>query len=71
MSCGPLLRLVECNSDFLDSDLHSIATACLNGLDYYHSQGYLHCVCIWKEYHNLGYYPEQSLYHCRLLREAG
>ena len=46
MSYGPLLRLVECNIDFSESDLLIIATACLNGLDYYHSQGYLHCVSI-------------------------
>ena len=63
MSYGPLLRLVECNIDFSESDLHIIATACLHGLDYYHSQGYIHCVSIWREYHLIGYYPEQSLFH--------
>ena len=63
MSCGPLWRHFRYNVDLSESDLHIIATACLNGLDYYHSQGYLHCVSIWKEYHHLGYYSKQSLYH--------
>ena len=46
MNYGPLLKLIKRNVVFSESDLRIIATACLNGLDYYHSQGYLHCVCI-------------------------
>ena len=63
MNCGALMKLIKCNVVFSESDLHIIATACLNGLDYYHSQGYLHCVSIWREYHLIGYFSERSLFH--------
>ena len=67
----PLNRYSIYKTETIWVTIHTIATACLHALDYYHSQGYLHCVTVWNEHHLVGYYSEQYLLHERSFRETG